>query len=86
MGRLGAEQRCLALTVEGGVRVAQHEAGDGRDDGEGDSGGDEDSVETGDPVTACACRTDAPTSPSPAALLLLGALPWLRRRRGWRPH
>jgi hypothetical protein len=51
---------------------------------EGDSGGDEDSLETGDPVTACACRTGAPVDPT--ALLLLGALPWLRRRRGWRPR
>ncbi len=49
---------------------------------ESDSPDPGDSARIGAPTTACACRAEG-GSGSPALLLLLGALPWRRRRR-WR--
>jgi len=58
------------------------------EDDSGDAASDSDSPDPGDssqtsaPTTACACRAEG-GSAFPAVLLLLGALPWRRRRR-WR--
>lgn len=58
------------------------------DDDSGDAASDSDSPDPGDssqssaPTTACACRAEGGAG-FPALLLLLGALPWRRRRR-WR--